>query len=64
MLLVETELRSSQIHELGLFAKDFIPKGKEIWRYVSNFDLIIDEKERSEIIQYMYKRQIEMSKQQ
>ena len=42
MLLVKTEVRPSTIHGLGLFAGEFIPKGKVIWEFEPGFDLAID----------------------
>lgn len=38
MLLVKTKIQPSKIHGLGLFADEFIPKGKEIWRFTPGFD--------------------------
>ena len=39
MLLVKTKVKNSQIHGLGLFADEFIPKGTVIWKFTSGFDL-------------------------
>lgn len=39
MLLVKTHIKESQIHGIGLFADQFIPKGTEIWRFTPGFDL-------------------------
>jgi hypothetical protein len=38
MLLVKTYLDKSAIHGLGVFAGEFIRKGKKIWRFVDGFD--------------------------
>lgn len=38
MILVKTQVKESNIHGLGLFAGEFIPKGTEIWRFTSGFD--------------------------
>jgi hypothetical protein len=38
MLLVKTYLDKSKIHGLGLFAGEFIRRGKKIWRFVEGFD--------------------------
>ena len=35
MLLVKTELRSSGIHGLGVFAVDPIPKGELVWEFLA-----------------------------
>jgi hypothetical protein len=42
MLLVKTTVAPSQIHGLGLFADEFIPKGKIIWEFEKGLDVIID----------------------
>jgi uncharacterized protein len=42
MLMVRTKLGPSQIHGVGLFADQFIPKGTMTWRFVPGFDLRID----------------------
>lgn len=38
MLLVKTKVGPSEIHGLGLFADQFIPKGMEIWKFTPGFD--------------------------
>jgi len=38
MLLVKTYVDRSAIHGVGLFAGEFIRKGKKIWRFVEGFD--------------------------
>jgi len=38
MLLVKTELRSSGIHGLGVFAVDPIPKGELVWEFTPGLD--------------------------
>ena len=38
MLCVKTKVLPSPIHGLGIFADEFIPKGTEIWRFLSGFD--------------------------
>jgi uncharacterized protein len=38
MLLVKTYIDKSPIHGIGLFAGEFIPKGKKIWRFVEGYD--------------------------
>ncbi|MEK6945490.1 MAG: SET domain-containing protein [Nanoarchaeota archaeon] len=45
MLLVKTYLGKSKIHGLGLFAGEFIPKGKAIWKLVPGFDAILTKKD-------------------
>ena len=39
MLLIQTELKDSGIHGLGVFAKDKIKKGEAVWRFDPVFDL-------------------------
>src|SRR6516225_3895295 len=43
MLLVKTTLRPSEVHGLGLFADEFIPKGTVIWRFDGRVDHRYDE---------------------
>jgi SET domain-containing protein len=38
MMLIETRVRPSAIHGLGLFAVQFIPRGAPIWRFQPGFD--------------------------
>lgn len=38
MLQVKTSLKPSNIHGIGLFADQFIEKGKIIWEYTPNID--------------------------
>jgi SET domain-containing protein len=45
MLLVKTYLDKSPIHGLGVFAGEFIRKGKKIWRFVEGFDRVYSLKE-------------------
>ncbi|HIH24518.1 TPA: SET domain-containing protein [Candidatus Woesearchaeota archaeon] len=39
MLLVNTKVLPSNIHGMGLFADEFIPKGTVIWKFTPGFDL-------------------------
>ena len=39
MLLVKTKTRVSEIHGIGLFAAEFIPKGTMTWKFLEGFDL-------------------------
>ena len=38
MLLVKTKIGPSNIHGIGLFADQFIPKGTVVWKYYPEFD--------------------------
>ena len=43
MLLVMATVRPSEMHGLGLFADEFIPKGTVIWRFDGRVDRRYDE---------------------
>ena len=45
MLLVKTYLDKSKIHGIGLFAGEFIKKGRSIWKFTLNIDFYISKKE-------------------
>jgi SET domain-containing protein len=45
MLLVETELRTSEIHGIGVFLTQKVRKGDPIWRFDSRIDRIYSEAE-------------------
>ena len=45
MLQVKTSLKPSNIHGIGLFADQFIEKGKIIWEYTPNIDREFTEEE-------------------
>lgn len=45
MLFVKTKIGSSKIQGIGLFADEFIKKGKLVWKFVAGFDLSISEAE-------------------
>jgi uncharacterized protein len=38
MLLVKTQIGSSKVHGIGLFADQFIPEGTVTWQYHPDFD--------------------------
>jgi SET domain-containing protein len=38
-MYIETEVRPSKIHGLGIFAKELIPKDTIIWKFTPGFDL-------------------------
>lgn len=38
MLCIQTELRSSKISGIGLFANEFIRKGTQVWKFNPNVD--------------------------
>ena len=42
MLLIEVRLAKSPIEGIGVFAKEFIAKGAEIWRLDLRFDRLIE----------------------
>lgn len=41
MLLTKTYLSKSKISGIGLFAAEFIPKGKIIWEFLPGFDFTV-----------------------
>jgi SET domain-containing protein len=45
MLLVKTYLDKSAIHGLGVFAGEFIRKGKKMWRFVEGYDRVYSPKQ-------------------
>jgi hypothetical protein len=49
MLLVKTYIDQSAIHGLGVFADEFIRKGKKIWRFVEGYDRIYSPKQFAEL---------------
>ena len=63
MLLIETRLKRSRIHGIGLFADKRIRKGTKIWRYSKDIDLVLSPKNlqhlaepsRKQITAYIYK---------
>jgi uncharacterized protein len=38
MMLIETRVRPSAIHGMGLFAVNFVPRGTPVWKFQENFD--------------------------
>lgn len=38
MLCVKTKIKESNIHGIGLFADQFIPKGTLVWKFTPGFD--------------------------
>ena len=38
MMLIETRVRPSGIHEMGLFTVAFVPRGTPVWRFERGFD--------------------------
>ena len=43
MLLIETALRESAIHGIGLFCVEAIPRGTKVWEFNPLFDQVVDE---------------------
>lgn len=48
MLTVETSLRPSSLHGIGLFSEERIPKGMIIWKFDPKFDRLFDPREVEE----------------
>lgn len=49
MLLVDTELRASPIHGIGVFLLDDVAEGQLIWRFDSRIDRVFAESEFEEM---------------
>ncbi|MEI6580842.1 MAG: SET domain-containing protein [bacterium] len=49
MILFKTELKQSNIHGIGIFTKEFIPKGSKVWEFKDGFDLIIPKEKFNEL---------------
>src|SRR5580704_5119655 len=45
MMLVDTELRPSRIHGIGVFLLEPVRRGQVIWRFVSRVDRVYSEDE-------------------
>ena len=45
MLLIDTELRASSIHGIGVFLREDVQKGDVIWRFDSRIDRVYSEDE-------------------
>ena len=45
MIVVPTYLNKSEIHGFGVFAKEFIPRGKKVWEFNPTFDIRFTEEE-------------------
>lgn len=43
MLLIETELRPSAIHGIGLFCVEPVARGTRVWEFHPLFDLVVNE---------------------
>ena len=62
MILVSAKLKSSDIHGIGIFAKQFIPKGTKVWEFKDGFDLIFSKEQvdnfseaaKEQILNYAY----------
>lgn len=49
MMMVETELRTSSIHGIGVFLTQPVKKGELIWRFDSRIDRVFADEELSEM---------------
>ncbi len=41
MIFVKTKLDKSNIHGIGIFSKEFIPKGALVWKFDPVFDVVL-----------------------
>ncbi len=53
MLLVETELKASEIHGIGVFLKQKVRKGDPIWRFDSRIDRVYSEEELASLPEHV-----------
>jgi hypothetical protein len=58
MLVVKTSIGKSDIHGIGLFADQFIPKGTVVWEFDKQFDIFFTSTE----VEYMSDLQKELIK--
>jgi SET domain-containing protein len=58
MLLIETYIKESPGKGLGVFTKEFIPKGKLIWEFVGGFDIKVH-KEKYKTLSDVQKKHID-----
>ncbi len=49
MLMVETELRASPIHGIGVFLKEPVSRGQLVWRFDSRIDRVFSDAELREM---------------
>jgi len=56
MLLVKTYLNKSKIHGIGLYAGQFIPKGKAIYRCSPGLDINLSKKQFNKLDYYSRKQ--------
>lgn len=62
MMLSRAKTGISAIHDVGLFAKEFIPKGTKVWEFTEGFDLVLTKEEvqnlseaaREQFLNYAY----------
>lgn len=63
MLLIEARVGTRQIHGLGLFARQFIPRGTCVWRFHADLDRKITQEQledlspaaRAQVLWYAYR---------
>ena len=56
MLVIKTKISPSKIDGIGLFADQFISKGTVVWKYDSNIDRLLSEKEVSKLSPQLQER--------
>lgn len=49
MFIFKTHIKQSGIHGIGVFASEFIPKGKIIWKFQEGFDIKITQSQYNEL---------------
>jgi SET domain-containing protein len=43
--MIMTDLNKSKIHGIGIFAREFLPKGTIVWEFNEAFDITLDNQE-------------------
>lgn len=59
MIIIRTFVDRSPLHGLGVFSKDFVPKGSKVWEFNPIFDLKVDPAEFEKLPQAV-KEEIEI----
>lgn len=62
MLLIKTKIGFSKVHGIGLFANQFVSKGKAVWKFTPGFDIKLSKQNleklpkpaREQILNYTY----------
>lgn len=50
MMLVPNYLDRSPIHGIGIFSRDFVPKGTRVWEFTPGFDQVFTEEQLATLL--------------